>query len=186
MLEVSLLPTITRKPAAFPRHWPCLRGRFRELRGLLRTVKLTWAGMVLVQVHRVPTGFGFAAQLMRKPARISRLLFNIPLRSILKLKLWFSCCKQTGSALKSQITGSHFLLLCPRAKTLKESTCSVVVSQSVSSLLVLCNRVKTHLFRKYHTSHVVLSESHHLSHLFFPLNVLKMLRGKGYDDFDPT
>lgn len=41
LLEVSLLPAITRKPAAFPRHWPCLGGRFREFWGLFRTVRLT-------------------------------------------------------------------------------------------------------------------------------------------------
>lgn len=30
MLHISRLPTITRQPAAIPRHWPCLEGTLRE------------------------------------------------------------------------------------------------------------------------------------------------------------
>lgn len=164
-------PTITRKPAAFPRHWPCLTGRFRAFRGLLRTVKLTWASMVLVQVHWVPTGFGFTAQLMRKTCPN---LTTAPFEEVFKgLRVELCRCRQTGRPLTSQIARSHFLLPCPRAKTLKESTCSLVFSRSVSSLLILCNWGKTHLFRNYCISHILLSESHHLSHVFFPLYVVK-------------
>lgn len=68
--------------------------------------------------------------------------------------------------------GSHvLLLLCPRAKTLKEYTCSLDVT--VSPHLILCNRLKTHLFRKPQTSHSLLPESHPLSHISFPLKVIK-------------
>lgn len=147
MLEVSLLPTITREPAAFPRHWPCLGGRFREFWGLFHTVRMTWAGMVLVQFQRVPTPqFTFTNILFHRKKSVSLYLnswadaenlLESPsqtlTRNILLWDLWLlsPCWKQTASLLKSQITTPHVLLLCPGGKTLKGSTCLLDVSHSL-------------------------------------------------------
>lgn len=139
--------------------------------------------MVLVQVHPVPTGFGSRSQTFYFRKQFLSLSLNswadaetclnpCSVRSLLQYnQLLFSCCSYLH-CLHWQVR-SNVLLLCPWAKTLKDSTCSPDVSHSVSPHLILCNRLKSHSFRKYRTSQVLLSESHPLSHVFFPLHLIQ-------------
>lgn len=158
MLEIALLPTITRIPAAFPRQWPCLGGRFRELGGLFHTVRLTWNSMVLLQVHWVPTGFGSYSR-------------NILFYETTGLLL-FEQLKCSGNLLKSlpndQIFQNHFTA-CPFIFMLQ--LCGVCKVQSVGHMscccgkteraylftgfqsppphiYICCNQVKTHFFQE--------------------------------------
>lgn len=198
MLEVSLLPTITREPAVFPRHWPCLWGRFREFSGLLHTVRLTWASMVPVQVHQVPTGFGctftnilfykticltLLEQLKwrQKSAWISQELRiivtkSICLKSFFMLQTnWASTEKSAHVSCYSPLEQRHWKN--PPAHWMSVSLCRPTSSYVIKWKLIFSGNIM---------SFVLLSDSHVLSHLYFPLNVNKIICEKGNNDFDRT
>lgn len=85
------------------------------------------AHAVLVQVHRVPTGFGFTfANILFYKNHLSWM----PELESMYVQLLFSRRWRTGSPLKSQIA---FLCCCGLEQRRRASTCSLGVSQSLCS-----------------------------------------------------